>query len=191
MKKYLSLFLVVLAGIGLSGCSDVSTNVKDKAKEVGGTSNYEQDLTEENQARLLTNQPPVKIDWSLERENINKRTLLWNDPNKIAYIYLINYGKVMAFYTIKGKVSSVNSQITNPEQLTSRKVGRNMSDKVSLHDVDGVIASPAEDGSYGTNGDAIFFFDTNGVYYEWVGDYLLVDQPMKLSTPPEIIREIK
>lgn len=48
-----------------------------------------------------------------------------------------------------------------------------------------------EDGSYGTNGNAIFFFDTQGVYYEWAGDYLLVDQPMKLASPVELVRQVK
>ena len=147
------------------------------------TSTTEQKLTEQNQARLLDSQPPVKLSWSLERENINKRTTLWNDANKVSYIYLISYGKVMAFYTIKGKVSSVNSQISNTEYLAS-KYGTG-------HYIDGVLPSPSEDGSYGTNGDAVYFFDTQGTYYEWAGDYLLVDQPMKVQTPVELVRQVK
>jgi hypothetical protein len=93
----------------------------------------------------------------------------------------------MAFYTIKGKVSSVNSQLTNTEQLSSRRVERN----ASYEYVDGVLPSPSEDGSYGTNGDGIFFFTTEGAYVEWAGDYMLSDQPLKLTTQPELIREIK
>jgi len=147
------------------------------------TSTAEQKLTEQNQARLLDSQPPVKLSWSLERENINKRTTLWNDANKVSYIYLISYGKVMAFYTIKGKVSSVNSQITNTEHLASKYD--------TSHYIDGVLPSPSEDGSYGTNGDAVYFFDTQGTYYEWAGDYLLVDQPMKVQTPVELVRQVK
>lgn len=171
MKKYLfaiPMLALVLMG---TGCSEAGTE--------GGTAKTEQALTERNQQVLLENQPPVTLTWSLERDNINRRTLLWNDANKVSYIYLINYGKVMAFYVIKGKVSSVNSQITNTEQIVDRYEG------------DVVLPSPAEDGSYGTNGDAIFFFTTDGVYVEWVGDYMLADQPLQLSTPPELIREIK
>jgi len=145
----------------------------------GVSAKTEQALTEQNQQRLLDAQPPAKLDWSLERDNINRRTNLWNDENKVSYIYLIDYGKVMAFYVIKGKVSSVNSQITNPEQIVDRYEG------------DVVIPSPAEDGSYGTNGDAIYFFTTDGVYVEWAGDYMLADQPLQLSTPPELVRQIK
>ena len=160
----------------LSGCSYEES-----------TAEVEQQKTEVNQDRLMKTQPPVQLDWSLERENINKRTKLWNDENKISYIYLVSYGKVMAFYTIKGKVSSVNSQITNPQQLAiSRK-----NVEVGVEYINGVLDSPAEDGSYGTNGDGIFFFTTDGVYIEWAGEYMLADQPLILTTQPELVREIK
>jgi hypothetical protein len=143
------------------------------------TSKTEQALTERNQKTLLRTQPPVSLNWSLERQQINKRTSLWNDPNKVSYIYLVSFGKVMSFLTIKGKVSSVNSQITNPSQVRWRSSGI-----VTL-------PSPAEDGSYGENGDAIFFFTTDGTYVEWAGDYMLADKPLKLSTPPVIVRQTK
>ena len=150
------------------GCEDTRNTTAEK----------EQERTEENQGRLLKSQPPVSLTWSLERENINKRTTLWNEPNKIGYIYLVNFGKVMSFYTIKGKVSSVNSQITNPEQV----VRRHRSSGIAVT----TLPSPAEDGSYGTNGDGIFFFTTDGTYVEWAGDYMLCDKPLKLSTPPTL-----
>ena len=172
MKK-LFILPVLLIGIVLmgSGCDlDSGTG--------GDTAKIEQALTEQNQATLLANQPPMQLEWSLERENINRRTELWNDENKVSYIYLISYGRVMSFYTILGKVSSVNSQITNPNQIVDRYEG------------DVVIDSPAEDGSYGTNGDGIFFFTTDGVYVEWAGEYMLADEPLQLSTQPELIRVI-
>mgnify|MGYP006995589837 CR=1 FL=1 len=136
----------------------------------------EEARTEKNQTKLIAAQPPVSLDWSLERENINKRTNRWNDPNKVSYIYLVDFGKVMAFYPIKGKVSSVNSQITNPMKYEYNGA---------------TLPSPAEDGSYGSNGDAVFFFTTEDVYVEWNKGYLLADEPLKLSTPPMMVREIK
>lgn len=168
MKKMTILFVGIMAFVILT-----SESCRNK------TAQKEQAMTEANQEVLLKVQPPVRIKWSLERENINKRTTLWNAPNKVSFIYLISYGKVMAFYTIKGKVSSVNSQITNPMQ---RIYGSSSS--VTL-------PSPAEDGSYGSNGDAVFFFTTDGTYVEWNSEYMLADKPLKLSTPPLLIREIK
>ncbi len=150
------------------------------------TAQMEQSLTEENQKVLLKNQPPVKLKWSLERENLNNRANLWNDPAKVSYIYLVSFGKVMAFYPLKGKVSSVNSQVTNPSQLSDRWITEGVDRRIS-----GVLPSPAEDGSYGTNGDAVFFFTTGGTYVEWRGDYMLCDKPLKLSTPPALILEVK
>jgi hypothetical protein len=47
------------------------------------------------------------------------------------------------------------------------------------------------DGSYGSNGDAIFFFTTDDIYVEWRGDYMLADQPLKMTTQPELVRQIK
>jgi len=177
MKKYLVLFTLGLGLLCFSGCENTN----------GTTAQLEQDRTEANQQKLFKAQPPVALDYSLERENINKRTELWNDSAKVSYIYLINYGKIMAFYTVKGKVSSVNSQITNPSQISSRLVD----DHVGYRYIDGVLPSPAEDGSYGTNGDAIFFFTTDGTYVEWAGDYMLADKPLKLTTPPEMVVNIK
>jgi len=46
------------------------------------------------------------------------------------------------------------------------------------------------DGGKGTNGDGIFFFTTEGAYAEWHGDYMVSDFPLKLSTPPELVRNV-
>lgn len=190
MKKVFIVLPMIAIALVLSGCSEGSTSQS--------SGNVEQNNTEENQQKLIKNQAPPSLDWSLERDNIIKRINLWNDPNKISYIYLINYGKVMAFYTIKGKVSSVNSQVTNSEQLQAKCV--NPDGTYSTNEgcgrygqtrVSGNIPSPSEDGSYGTNGDAIFFFTTEGAYVEAKSDYVLSDQPLKISTPIELTREVK
>ena len=178
LKMFSMVALLIGATFVLSGCSAADTS------NTGSTSQIEQNLTEKNQTTLLKNQPPPKLDWSLERENLIKRTNLWNDANKISYIYLISYGKVMSFYTIKGKVSSVNSQLTNTEQIKTPSDYTQTGWAVTL-------PSPSEDGSYGTNGDAVFFFTTEGAYVEWRGDYMLADQPLKMATQPELVRQIQ
>lgn len=144
---------------------------------------------EENQRRLLQNQPIPKIENSQERANLIRRLETFNTPDKISYIYLVNYGKVMAFYTVKGKVSSVNSMLTTTEQVVDGE--GNQCDYGNTAGTCYVVASPDIDGSYGSNGDAIFFFTTEGAYVEWKGDYMLADQPLKLTTQPELVREIK
>ena len=78
---------------------------------------------------------------------------MWNDPNKLSYIYLFNRDNIVGFFPIKGKVSSVNSQITNTNYEYNNST----------------VESPSMDGSYGTNGDAVFFFLVDGSYMEWNG----------------------
>lgn len=147
------------------------------------TSQKEMKLTEKNQARLLVSHPPPALTESQERVNLIKRLTRFNNANKISYIYLIDYGRVMAYYTIKGKVSSVNSLLTTPDQIVDDPFGG--------WDAGGrVVPSPDLDGSYGSNGDAVFFFTTEDVYVEWSGRYMLSDQPLHLSQEPLLIRQV-
>jgi hypothetical protein len=53
-----------------------------------------------------------------------------------------------------------------------------------------VVNAPDLDGTYGENVEGIFFFTTEGAYVEWKGEYMMSDQPLKLSTPPELVRQI-
>ena len=146
------------------------------------TSGQEAALTETNQARLLKSSPPPQLDKSLERENLKRRLNLLNDENKIFYIYLVSYGKVMSEFAAQGKVSSVNSKLTTQEQIVE--------DPWRYQSGGKVVESPDLDGSYGTNGDAIFFFTSSGAYVEWAGEYMVSDFPLQLTTPPELVRQI-
>ncbi|MFA5174732.1 MAG: prepilin-type N-terminal cleavage/methylation domain-containing protein [Candidatus Pacearchaeota archaeon] len=142
-----------------------------------------------NQAKLVQAVPVPTMETSLERSNIAKRAETFNKENKISYIYLVSYGKVMAFYTVKGKVSSTNSYLIPQEQLVDSK-GRNCGEWNSGIECY-VVQAPDIDGSYGDNSGAIFFFTTEGVYVEWNGEYMLADQPLTLTTAPELVRSIK
>ncbi len=202
MKYVLSILILVGGLIGgavtLSAQPALACGWFSSCDTKNSSGNQEQNHTEENQRGLIATQPPPTLKSSLERANLIRRTNLWNDESKVSYIYLISFGKVMAFYTIKGKVSSVNSQLTNTDQLTWKCVkadgtydDNGYCNSFGENVVSGSIPSPSEDGSYGTNGDGIFFFTTEGTYVEWSGEYMLADQPLKLSTQPELVREIK
>jgi hypothetical protein len=135
-------------------------------------------FTQKNQYHLNKNQPPPRVEWSLERENIIKRLKRWNNPNKISYIYtLADSGAVIGYYPIKGKVSSVNSKLTTTSQLL-------YADASFEDSAGGVVESADIDGSYGSNGDAVFFYLTDGTYMEWNGKYFLSDRPVKLTIAP-------
>ena len=135
-------------------------------------------------ARLIQQVPAPRLDNSLERLNISKRLSIWSDSAKISYIYLINYGHVMAFYVVKGKVTSSNKRLTPSQQDVD--TGWN---SASLSNV--VMEAPELDGTYGASSPYTFFWTTDSVYVQWSGDYMLTDQPLKLTNSPELIREVK
>lgn len=195
MKKILTLTLLSIGVIlSATSCEDYNKEMVKEAQSVDTSNktnigrsvartisavesnNYglEALRTEQSQLNFNHNQPAEIIEWSLEREQLNEKILRWNDPNKISYITLFdNTGGIRGYFTIKGKVSSVNSKLTNTSQLIYFYSGNAAS-----------VESPDMDGSYGSNGDAIFFFLTDGTYMEYTGDYLVSDNPVVLNTQP-------
>lgn len=151
----------------------------------------EQRSLEQQQQVLIKNQPAPLMDYSLERENIAKRLTRFNDPNKLGYLYtLTENGQIIGFYVVKGKISSVNSYMTTSEQMICYGDQHGFSD--SAYSDYGCLTTeaPDSDGSYGTNGEAIFWFDVNDVYGEWNGLYQYMDEPLDLSSPPLMTQDV-
>lgn len=184
MKKILvgtfSLFL-------LSGCEGPSP--PKTTVTTGTTTLIEMEATEKNQERIRVANPLPELKDSLEVKNLTRRLQDLNSPNRIGYIYLINFGRVMAYYTIKGKISSLNSLITTPDQIVTYSKTRWSLDSTRFDSH--VIASPDLDGSYGVNPEGIFFYTTEDQYVEWKGDYMFSFSPMVLSERPLLTMEIK
>lgn len=139
------------------------------------------------QESLMKAVPIPQLVTSMERVNIARRAEIFNKEDKLSYIYLVSYGKVMAFFTVKGKVSSLNSYMAPTEKL----VRYNGNPCTGGESQCNVVAAPDIDGAYGENPEGIFFFTTEGAYVEWKGDYMMSDQPLRLATQPELVREIK
>jgi hypothetical protein len=178
---FLLLCVSLFMGASQSSCEG-NRDFEKSSRAVSSIQAKDQEMTAKNFSRLYKAVPPPQLHDSQERKNLVKRLERFNTPNKISYIYSIDFGKVMAYYTIKGKVSSVNSMLTCTEQLVNDGGGEYQG-RANTH----VVSSPDLDGSYGSNGDGIFFFTTEDVYIEWNKTYLLCDQPLKLSTPPELV----
>lgn len=134
----------------------------------------EQASTELNQRGLLAAQPPPRLTWSLERDNLTKRFKLQNDRavNFYMYVFIEGVQDPIGYYMIN-KVSSVNSQLTNTEQIVWPGIG---------HEV-AVLPSPAEDGSYGTNGDGVFGFTPEDAYIEHNMHYIVSTIPLTFAHP--------
>lgn len=176
MKKFLIVFSLIFL-FSLTGC--------------GGTPNsYKNEIQTANQIQeqLIDSTPVPQIRTSIERANVSKRAEIFSSQNKVSYIYLINYGRIMAFYTVKGKVSSLHSYLFPSDKIV------NKSGNTCNRTVDGdcyIVEAPDIDGTYGENVSGIFFFTTDGAYVEWNGEYMMSDQPLQLTDKPALIREIK
>lgn len=164
----------------------------------GGAASASNNATKESNAitnQIATNIPVPQLTTSSERKNVAKRAELFNNEEKISYIYLVSYGKVMAFYPVQGKVSSLQSYMTPVDKMVlGNGSDCNEGDQWGQSDDSGdcyVVSAPDIDGTYGENVEGIFFFTTEGAYVEWKGEYMMSDQPLKLTTQPELIREIK
>lgn len=174
MRGFIRVSIIGIALLAF-GCDDPQAPTDSSQKK-------EEQSTEDNQQRLINADPIPQFDKSLERENLIARLKTLNVQNKTGYVYLIGYGgEVIAQYTVRGKVSSLNSYLTTDQQIVARSFGTDM--QAGAPHTDGfVVGSPDLDGSYGKNPEGIFFYTTDGTYVEWSGGYLYADKPLKVMT---------
>ena len=165
MKQLLAILVLVFA---VTSCDDRPNNT---------TALDEQARTEINQKDLNALQPAPKISWSLERDNLIKRFKLQNDRTISFYMYVFVEGvsDPIGYYQVN-KISSVNSQLTNTDQLVDDPHGDCSAGSA-------ILPSPAEDGSYGTNGDAVFGFTPEEIYIEHNMHYMVSTVPLSFTKP--------
>lgn len=193
MKRFIGTSLVaIMLVVGLSIFSSKPSQVVYAGDSNTPASNkdssyfIEDRLTEANQKALDTKQPAPTVDTSLERANLIKRAEFINDTNRMGYVYLLSdMGQVIGEYTIKGKPSSLNSYLTQTEQIKCVDTGYSTDRQCAA------VTSPDMDGSYGNNPDGIFFFTTDGTYVEWSGKYIYSSQAMNVNTPITLTRTVK
>lgn len=181
MKKIFCLICILLCSIMiLTGCKGTTTSQErvqiEAAQNAAGN--------------IVENQPvPTDIEYSLERYNVIKRAYWVNGQREkamalpcavqrpLGYIVLLSdSGAVVGKFIVDGKVSSLNSYLFPAyEQNTVYSSVHN--DLVVEREVAGI------DGTYGENVKGIFFFDVEGNYWEWNGNYLYSDVPMEIDDP--------
>lgn len=199
-RKHLVLFAVV-ALIALAGCTDGSESTQQAEQlgndtgndisnvTVGSSYQYEIKVTEKNQMGLVKAQPPFQMDSSLERANLIERYKYLNDRTNTHHVYAYTEsGQVMGYWVAQGKVSSVNSKLTNDAQIVQAPAHAEH-DQIGDGDEYFTVESPQMDGSYGSNGDAIFFFTTSGKYVEYNGKYIVSEEPMNIQSQVVLTQE--
>jgi len=170
--------MVVVGCLMVYGCEEQKPPVSSSVNE--------QTQAETNQQRLMKAVPAPVLNYSLERENIAKRIKECDDPNRVSYVYLIGpMGQVISFFTMKGKITSLNATLIGCQQIINDPYARGEGFRQGL-----VLEGPDLDGTYGKNPDGIFFYTAEGIRIEWNGLYLWVGQPLKISTPPILIYDV-
>ena len=191
MKKMifvLSAILVVC--VALCGCEAIEdTNIENTNTAIDAAYG------------IIENQPvPTDIDYSLERYNVVRRAYWVNGQREkanmlicpvekpLGYIVLFSEsGSVVGNFVVDGKVSSLNSYLFPAYiDVTSDGLGAVATYSVSRACTSASVFSveiPGIDGTYGSNVSGIFFFDINGNYIEWTGNYLYTDIPVDIKDP--------
>lgn len=125
--------------------------------------------------------PPVK--YFTEAQTIARRLELMDDPNLIQWIYCLSESGAVVFYgPVVGKVTSSGKRlepVTIAEGGTSAQYGDSLTDE-----------RMQADGTFGQSDAYVFWFDPNGVYQQWSGDYFLSSVPIKIKTPVINVRDV-
>lgn len=165
MKKIVLLLVAIMLVVGLAACGKSDSTVQRDAKV---TDIYSRQLAG------AVPYPLAQMKDSTERRNLREKLLRFNKPDKIGYVYLLTItGKPIGYYSIRGKVSSNDSQMTASQQIV----------KACSSGCREVVDTMSDDGSYGPNEPGIFFFTTNGVLVVTSATYLYSDSPLPVNAP--------
>lgn len=141
--------MLAITGLSLTAC---------------GSSSYDERVEQQNS---------VTLDESLEKANLEEKLLRENDPNATRYVYLMNFGQIVGYYVIKGKVSSAGSQLAPEQEIVRRCSG------CDAH----VVDSAQDDGTFGTGDPGIFFFTADGTMVSTSLDYIEADSLLPIDVP--------
>ena len=162
MNRKMITAAVIVAALALTGCSNNNEAATDATK-----------TRQDKAAKIVL---CGDTGDSLECKNLKERERRNSLPNTIGYVYLYNFdGSVKGYFTIKGKVSSTQSQMGPMDIIADACL-------VTSDYCPEVMEAAGDDGSFGPNENGIFFFTTEGVMVTYSGEYVLSDGPLKLST---------
>lgn len=178
VKKIVAAILMIACLFIFAGC------------EVTASSNTYADMSSTMQVAgtLAQNQPtPTDIQYSLERYNLIRRAYWVNGMEEkartlpcaiekpLSYIVLFAGNAPVGSFVIDGKATSLNSYLTPDSEYYELAYGGEYTRENDwLADVDG---------TYGENGDGIFFFTPEGYYFEWNDTYLYTDHLVEIDDP--------
>jgi hypothetical protein len=151
--------LITIAALGLNGCRDTGPGKNEQADKAQQAANS------------------IVFTANAEIDNIKKRIELTSKPGALGFIILLNdAGQPILYEGVEGKVTSGGKRLTAPDRLYHYGLERSF-----------VRASPSDEGTWGSSSPYIFYWNTEGVYRQWSGQYLYSDKPFRLRIDPLVI----
>jgi hypothetical protein len=165
MNKF-GIVAALAASFALAGC-DVQSEPKT-AKDV-----------QAEKAAAAANS--IKFNENAEIDNIKQRLELTSNPGQIGFVLLLNeMGKPVMYASVKGKITSGGKRLTRPQEFQCLGVaGGGCSYEV--------VEAPSDEGTYGNSTPYVFFWTTDGQYFQWAGKYLYSDKPFRISDPTIVV----
>lgn len=173
MKKKLIAALAV-AVVASAGCTNDTSEDRKRAQAISGN--------QQEKYEKAVPFPASDLNHPLDRANLAEYLKRNNDPKRISYVYLLSMdAKVIAYYTIKGKVTSVSSQLLPQDD---------MQHPCGYSECWLTTDSAGDDGTYGGNEPGVFFFTADGTLVTWTGDYIQSDRPLDVKTPVSLVAKV-
>lgn len=155
--RIFSMFALAVAFL-LAGCSDADANKRNASKAA------------QDAAASLSFTDNAEVD------NIKNRLKLTSQPGLLGFVVLLNEsGQPVYYASVKGKITSGSKRLTRTEWLDDFGASN------------AITPAPSDEGTYGSSGEYIFFWTTNGQYMQWNGKYLYSDKPIRLTVQPLVV----
>lgn len=153
--------LSLIAAVFLLGCEPSNPTSKDE---------------QSRRAQAAANS--IRFTENAEIENIKRRLELTSSSTKLSFIVLFNQaGAPILYEGVKGKVTSGNKRLTPPmREWATNGQGANP-----------LGPAPSDEGTWGSSGEYVFYWNTEGTYRQWNGPYFLSDQPIRLRVEPVVV----
>jgi hypothetical protein len=147
MKRLLVLMVIFLATAMLAGCDELQ-----QQQEAAATGKVTQ-----KSAHVQTDAD----GFTVEQHNVARRIEADNEPGSIKHLYLISpyTGDVLLYSAVKGKVTSGGKRLkpkTQVQMYDSDSTSRSTYTQEVMND----------DGTYGSSGEYIYWFDVYGTYHQ-------------------------
>ena len=123
-----------------------------------------------------------------EQRNIGERLKKDNEPGAIKHLYVISTftGDVLIYSTVKGKVTSGSKRLTPSSVLGPNGQSAHFDGfAVDIGDLKQTTTEVlGDDGTYGSSGDYLYWFDARGVYHQQYASSCIIhisDQPLPVK----------